>query len=218
AREAPEARQRQSAGGAQEHRRGGGERGDQEAALHGVEQLLVVHQRAVPAQREATPDRGHARGVERIHDHRKDRDVEEGVAGHHGRVQQRGTALHASASRSLRRFSKYSNRSVGSTISTSMAMVTAAASGQSRLVKNSIQSTRPMVSASGPPRMSGITNSPTAGMNTSSAPAMMPGIDSGSVTRAKACQGLAPRSSAASSRVKSSRIRVAVSGRIMNGR
>src|SRR5690606_31870140 len=162
-----------------EHRRGGGERGDQEAPLHRIQQLLVLHERDVPARGEPPPHRGHARGVERIHHHRQAREGEEGGAQRQRGVEERRIAPHACASRSARRFSTYSNSSVGSTISTSIAIVTAAASGQSRLVKNSIHSTRPMVSASGPPRMSGITNSPTAGMNTRSAPAMMPGIDSG---------------------------------------
>ncbi len=48
-----------------------------------------------------------------------------------------------------------------------------------------------------------MTNSPTAGMNTSIEPAMMPGIDSGNVTLRNALNGVAPRSTAASSSVLS---------------
>ena len=63
-----------------------------------------------------------------------------------------------------------------------------------------------------------MTNSPTAGMNTSIEPAMTPGIDSGSVICRKARNGVAPRSTAASSSVLSCFSRFEYSGRIMNGR
>src|SRR6185436_8470442 len=68
------------------------------------------------------------------------------------------------------------------------------------------------------PNNSGTTYSPTAGMNTSSEPARIPGIDSGSVMRRKARIGPAPRSDAASSSVLSCFSRFEYSGRIMNGR
>ena len=60
-------------------------------------------------------------------------------------------------------------------------IATALATGQARLEKNSSHSTRPIISAFGPPSSAGITNSPTAGMNTSIEPARMPLRDSGSV-------------------------------------
>ena len=72
------------------------------------------------------------------------------------------------------------------------------------MVKNSSHNTLPIISVSVPPKRSGITNSPTAGMNTSRQPATMPGSDSGRVTVRKAANGLAPRSAAASSRLVSS--------------
>ena len=48
-----------------------------------------------------------------------------------------------------------------------------------------------------------MTYSPTHGMKTSIAPAMMPARDSGTVTFQNAVQALAPRSAAASSRRRS---------------
>ena len=62
-----------------------------------------------------------------------------------------------------------------------MTMATAEAVGQSWLAKNSFHTTRPIISVLGPPSSSGMTNSPTAGMNTSSEPAMTPPFDKGSV-------------------------------------
>ena len=103
-------------------------------------------------------------------------------------------------------------------ISSTITTATAEAIGQSLLLKNSSHSTRPIISVSGPPSSSGITNSPTQGMNTSIEPAMMPAFDSGTVTFQNAIHGVAPRSSAASSRRRSSFTRLAYSGRIMNGR
>ena len=98
---------------------------------------------------------------------------------------------------------------IGTTSTTSMAMATARRVGQSRLEKNSSQSTRPIISVSGPPSSAGITNSPIAGMKTSMEPAMMPGIESGSVTWKKVASGRAPRSAEASSRLSSSFTRLA---------
>ena len=86
------------------------------------------------------------------------------------------------------------------------------------LLKNSSHITRPIISASAPPSSSGITYSPTAGMNTSRLPAMIPFFDSGNVIRVNATHGLAPRSYAASSSVRSIFTRCAYSGITMNGR
>ena len=79
--------------------------------------------------------------------------------------------------------------------------------GQSRLEKNSFHKARPMVCAPGPPSSSGITYSPTAGMNTSASPATMPGNDNGKVMVRNTVHGLAPRSAAASSSAGSMRDR-----------
>ncbi|SVK54837.1 Uncharacterised protein [Acinetobacter baumannii] len=79
-----------------------------------------------------------------------------------------------------------------------MMVATAEATGQSRLLKNSCHSTRPIMMLSGPPSSSGITNSPTAGMNTSIEPAMIPPRVSGTITLKKVFSGRAPRSSDAS--------------------
>ena len=51
---------------------------------------------------------------------------------------------------------------------------------------------------SGPPSSSGITNSPTAGINTSIDPAMIPPFVSGTMTLKNVFNGRAPRSSEAS--------------------
>ena len=70
----------------------------------------------------------------------------------------------------------------------------AVALGQSLAVNISSHTTRPIMRFSGPPSSEGITNSPTQGMNTSMKPAMMPALDSGTVTSQKALNGEAPRS------------------------
>jgi hypothetical protein len=106
----------------------------------------------------------------------------------------------------------------GTMISSTITTATLLAIGQSLLLKNSSHSTRPIISVSGPPSSSGMTNSPTQGMNTSMLPAMMPALDSGTVIFQKAVQGVAPRSAAASSRRRSILARLPNSGRIMKGR
>ena len=68
------------------------------------------------------------------------------------------------------------------------------AKGQSRLVKNSDHSNRPMVKLVGPPNNSGIKYSPTAGINTKLDPAEIPDRDNGTVIRQKAEKGRHPRS------------------------
>src|SRR5262249_36920830 len=50
---------------------------DAKAQPHAREHLRVVEQHAVPLQREPAPHRHEPRLVERVHDHRQDRDVEE---------------------------------------------------------------------------------------------------------------------------------------------
>src|ERR1700760_2858914 len=57
------------------------------------------------------------------------------------------------------------------------------ARGQSRFAKNSVHRLLPKVSVLGPPRSSGITNSPSAGMKTRKKPEMMPLNDSGTTIR-----------------------------------
>ena len=76
---------------------------------------------------------------------------------------------------------------------------TAEDSGQSRLLKNSDHSVLPIISVSEPPRRSGMTNSPVAGMKTRKHPAITPGSASGNVICQKALVGGEPRSEAASS-------------------
>ena len=93
---------------------------------------------------------------------------------------------------------------IGITSTNSITIATALATGQSRLLKNSSHSTRPIISESGPPSSAGITNSPTAGMKTSMQPAMMPALVSGTVIRTNALTGRQPRSAAASSSERSS--------------
>ncbi len=90
--------------------------------------------------------------------------------------------------------------------------------GQSLLLKNSSHSVRPIICVCGPPSSSGITYSPTQGMNTSMDPAMMPAFDKGTVILQNATQAVAPRSLAASSSRRSIFARFEYSGRIMNGR
>ena len=83
------------------------------------------------------------------------------------------------------------------------------ATGQSRLLKNSCHSTLPIIRVSGPPSISGMTNSPTTGMKTSMQPAMMPFLESGTVICQNRVRLRAPRSEAASSRLWSCLTRLA---------
>ncbi len=75
-----------------------------------------------------------------------------------------------------------------------------------------------IVVVSAPPRRSGVTKSPMAGMNVRIEAAMIPGIVSGSVTWRKAARPFAYRSRAAETSEASSRSIDTNSGRIANGR
>ena len=73
---------------------------------------------------------------------------------------------------------------------TSMAMATrGGATGQSRLEKNSFQSTRPIISVSGPAEEFGDDELADRGTKTSMKPAITPGIESGSVMWKKVASG-----------------------------
>ena len=78
---------------------------------------------------------------------------------------------------------------MGATRMSNRIMATADDRGQSRLVKNSSYRVRPIMSESSPPSNAGMTNSPSAGMNTSRLPAMMPGRERGRVISRKTVQG-----------------------------
>ena len=116
--------------------------------------------RAVPCGREARPHRDQPRVVERVGHHQRDRQVEEGVAEGQHATKAGGPGLAAPLPRLLaleeqmgRPAARAADRHRGG-------------GGQSELGKNSSHSTLPIISVSVPPRRSGITNSPTAGMNT----------------------------------------------------
>src|SRR5699024_9818847 len=162
----------------------------------------------------AAPDGDQAAFIEGIDDQRDDRSVEEGKAEAERREEEPVAAHQAPSRRRLIRW----NSMMGLTSTSSSAMATAAATGQSRLPKNSSQRTRPIIRLSGPPSREGITNSPTAGMKTSREPAMIPGSESGRVTVTKAFHGRQPRSCAASPRSGDSRSSAAETSRIMKGR
>ena len=68
-----------------------------------------------------------------------------------------------------------------------------------------------------PPTSSGVTNSPIVGMNTNRNAANTPGRLSGSVTRMNVRHRLAPRSLAASSRLRSRLSRLTKIGSATNG-
>src|SRR6185437_12989763 len=110
-------------------------------------------------------------------DHQGDGHVEEGVAkAEHGE----GETCAANHQGCSRLFACWRwKRTIGPTSSTSRQIATADASGQSALVKNSSHRTLPIISVSVPPKRSGITNSPTAGMKTIKQPATMPASDNG---------------------------------------
>src|SRR5690606_5124173 len=125
------------------------------------------------------PYRHQAIGVERENDERDDRGVEEDETegGDDGEepalAQQRRPSTTAFCARCM--------SMIGTTTMTSMVMASAAARGQLVFEKNSAHSTRPIICVPGPPSSEGMTNSPMAGRNTSMAPAITPGMESGSV-------------------------------------
>ena len=110
---------------------------------------LVVRANSSPyhLRREAAPDRDQPRLVEREDDQRQDRRVEEHEAERSACVSrnQDGRVLIAAASAPRRAWKRW-NSMIGTTSSSSMAIATAEATGQSRLVKNSSHSTRPIIS------------------------------------------------------------------------
>ena len=79
-------------------------------------------------------------------------------------------------------------------------IATAEATGQSRFEKNSSHKTLPIIKVREPPSNEGITNSPSAGINTKKHPATTPFLDSGSVISQKARRREHPKSIAASSK------------------
>src|SRR5262249_25345758 len=178
---------------------GGSEHRDLQAHERGIADRLVLPELDIPTHREARPDRHQPGSIEGTDDQRGDRAIEEQVAEAEHGPRQEGAGGQAGSAETKRRIS-----AIGSARSASIATATAEAAGQSWFSKNSSQSTLPIISVSGPPSSSGITNSPTAGMNTSREPAAIPGEESGKVTERKARQGRAPRSAAASSRIQSS--------------
>src|SRR5262245_4207653 len=129
-----------------------------------------------PDEREPCPHCDQPRLVERVDDHQSDRHVKKGVAERKGGEGEAGPTDHL-RSRLLACWRW--NSTIGPTSRISKQIATAEASGQSPLVKNSSHSTLPIIRLRVPPSRSGMTNSPTAGMNTIRQPAMTPGIESG---------------------------------------
>src|SRR5262249_24234678 len=153
------------------------------AQPHTRQHLPIAEQHAIPPHREAAPHGHELRVVERVGDHRKNRDVEECESQHqHGEQEERAVLAHLCAPAPVSCSWNRWKIMIGITSTMSSAIATALAIGQLRLRKNSSHSTRPIISESVPPSRRGITNSPTAGMNTSIEPAMIPGNDRGSVT------------------------------------
>ncbi|ABA48221.1 200 kDa antigen p200, putative [Burkholderia pseudomallei 1710b] len=178
---------------ADEHRCERGHHRDLQRQPRGRDQLVVLDECRVPARRETGPHGDELRIVERIDDEARDRDIEETEADREHQHLQIAIRLH-------RRWPSCSfawkcwNIAIGTRSSSTIAQVTADAIGQSALLKNSFHITRPIISVFAPPSSSGITYSPTAGMNTSRQPAMIPFFDSGSVICTNAFHGFAPRS------------------------
>src|SRR5690606_27966561 len=126
------------------------------------------------ARGEPRPYRRQPRAVEREQHQQQNRQVQERKAERQRTPPQPAVTAHrAHACRpSSRRCWERLNRKIGSSSNSSITTATAEATGQLRLLKNSPHSTRPIISVSGPPSISGITNSPTAGIITSMQPAM----------------------------------------------
>src|SRR5688572_3763744 len=171
------------------------------------QKLRVIQKACIPAQREAAPQRHQPGGIERVDHDRHDRQIQQREAEDRDAREQERFALHRPAS--CARLCTFWNHTIGAMRSSNITTDTADATGQSRLMKNSSHSTRPIISVSAPPRSAGIVNSPTAGMKTSRQPPTMPGTDSGKVMSTKASHRRAPRSEAASSRSVFRRSRLA---------
>src|SRR6185436_10115529 len=117
--------------------------------------------------------------VERIDHDQGERRVQEDVRRDAGAPQPR-RAPHRSAPRPKRAAS--AARASAESISIND---NAAPKGQSRVSRNCCLITLPIMMPLVPPRRSGMAKMPTAGMNTSAAPANTPGRDKGNVTRQK---------------------------------
>src|SRR5690606_10338890 len=130
-------------------------------------------------------------------DQRNDRGIEQQEADRGGGGQEPAGAAHGLRPSTTALWARCI-RTIGITTMTSRVMASAAARGQLVLEKNSSHRMRPIIWVPGPPSREGMTNSPIAGMKTSMAPAMTPGMESGNVTERKVCQGREPRSADAS--------------------
>src|ERR1700732_4718954 len=153
--------------------------------------------------RPAAPHRDQPRGVERVDHQDGDRQIKKGEAEHDRGNIECGDFAHGQP-RSTARMVWCWKMTIGVTSRPTSATATAAAPGQSLLPKNSVQMVCPIIGACEPPSKSGMTNSPTAGMKHSSAPASTPGADSGNVTSQNTLLRGQPRSAAASSSDSSS--------------
>src|SRR5690606_11756993 len=131
-----------------------GERRDAQRQPGRRQQRLVVEEGLIPLQREARPYRHERRLVEGIHHQADDGDVEEGEAqDQHQPVQQTVVTHHRCSS--WRTWLCW-NRASGTSSSSTMTQVTAAAMGQSVLLKNSVHMTRPIMRVLAPPSSSGM--------------------------------------------------------------
>src|SRR5262249_22274556 len=216
-RKARETRHAETGESAEHKGDGGGHRRNSEADQCCGAECFVMEQHAIPAGREPRPNRNQARTLERVEGKQQDRCVKEAKPQcqcHEPEPARCSTPDHAACTRSRNRWAAR----IGIVNIAISATATAAATGQSRLLKNSSHSTLPIIKVSGPPSRSGITNSPTAGMSTRSEPAAIPGNDNGRVTPRNARNGRAPRSAAASMRLLSSADKLPYRGRTMNGR
>src|SRR6185312_7806843 len=156
------------------------QKSDADRNPRGIFQALIFKQGSVPFRRPAAPHRNQLGLVEAVDHEQQDWDVEKRKAERDCRGVEPGEAgSHRPASRSFCCWRW--NRTIGMTSTSSSTTATAEASGQSRLLKNSLHKVLPIISVCEPPNRSGMTNSPTAGMKTSRQPAMTPGNDSGKV-------------------------------------
>src|SRR5450755_20711 len=179
-----------------------------------------MEQRVIPLQSRGVgriPDGHQLRRIEGKYHHRQDGDVQKCEAERDASDDEIRTAIIHRAPADSRACTLWYHIMNGTRMANNK-IATALATGHARLEKNSSHSTRPIISAFGPPSSAGITNSPTAGMNTNMEPASMPLRDNGSVIFRNACHGRQPRSSAASSNCQSIFSRLAYSGNTKKGK
>src|SRR6185436_6887999 len=157
-----------------EYRRHGACRDPDQHRVPGrLQHLVVMEEFLVPREREPYPLGIQPRVVEGINNDDDQRGIQKGVSQDGRNPQPTQSPVHSRDLRATQAASPASKTAM--TVST---IDSTLPNGQSRVSRNCCLMTLPIMMPSVPPRMSGMANMPSAGMNTSAAPAYTPGSDS----------------------------------------